>query len=184
MWYPFVKPGSQIITPSTWNGVQATVIVHIWTGARQSWKTSAHACSWLFLARFRSFDQWKFSPLNNVALAGDFLSITTFDKMELDEFLEQSNSDIPNTSCIESFRARKQIFQKLYTIKIFRKTIFLCLKLDQTLTFSLPTLFFHFKRRWFFSPIILNERALEPAFDAAGQWRSHFRFSALLRSKY
>ena len=59
---------------------------------RQSWKTSAHACSWLFLARFRSFHQWKFTPLNNVVLAGDFLAITTFDMMELDEFWEQSNS--------------------------------------------------------------------------------------------
>ena len=29
MWYSFVKPGSQIITPSTWNGVQVTVIIHI-----------------------------------------------------------------------------------------------------------------------------------------------------------
>ena len=58
----------------------------------QSWKTSAHACGWLFLVRFRSFDQWKFSPLNNVVLAGDFLAITTFNKMELDEFWEQSNS--------------------------------------------------------------------------------------------
>ena len=32
-------------------------------------------------------------------------------------------------------------------------------------------LFFHFKHRWVFSrniPIILNERALEPTFDAKG----------------
>ena len=28
----------------------------------------------------------KFSPLNDVVLAGDFLAITTFDKMKLDEF--------------------------------------------------------------------------------------------------
>ena len=56
-----------------------------------------------------------------------------------------------NTSCVESFRARKQIFQKFYTLYIFRKTIFLCQKLDQTLIFSLPTLFFHFKHRCFFS---------------------------------
>ena len=55
-----------------------------------------------------------------------------------------------NTSCVESFRARKQIFQKFYTLYIFRKTIFLCQKLDQTLIFSLPTLFFHFKHRCVF----------------------------------
>ena len=58
----------------------------------QSWKTSAHACSWLFLVWLRLFHQWKFSPLNEVVLAADFLAITTFDKMELDEFWEQSNS--------------------------------------------------------------------------------------------
>ena len=43
-------------------------------------------------ARFRSFDQWKFTALDNVVLAGDFLAITTLDKMELDEFWEKSNS--------------------------------------------------------------------------------------------
>ena len=45
-----------------------------------------------------------------------------------------------------------------------------------------------YKHRWFYSrnipipipiPIILNERALEPTFDATGQWRIHLRFSAL-----
>ena len=55
--------------------------------ARQSWKTSAHACSWLFLAHFRSF-----SPLNDVVLLVVILAITTFDKMELDECWEESNS--------------------------------------------------------------------------------------------
>jgi len=34
------------------------------------------------------------------------------------------------------------------------------------------------------SPIILKERALEPTFDAAGQWLSHLRFSALLLCWY
>ena len=42
----------------------------------------------------------------------------------------QHNTVIVNisvdTSCVESFRARKQIFQKFYTLCIFRKTIFLC----------------------------------------------------------
>ena len=110
---------------------------------RQSWKTSAHMCGWLFLARFRSFYQWKFSPLNNVVLAGDFL--VTWRLLRKIQF--NKKSDIPNTSCVELFR--KQIFQKLYTLKIFRKTISLCLKLEQTLIFSLLTLFLH---RWFFSP--------------------------------
>ena len=59
---------------------------------RQSWKTSAHACGWLFLAHFRSFDQWQVSTLNDVVTVGDSLATTTFDKMELDEFWEQSNS--------------------------------------------------------------------------------------------
>ena len=52
----------------------------------------------------------------------------------------------------------------------------------QTLIFSLPTIFFHFKHRWFFFhnvPIILNEHALELTFDAAGQWSRHVPFSAL-----
>ena len=59
---------------------------------RQSWKTSAHAYGWLSLAHFRSFDQWKVSTLNDVVHVGDSLAITTFDKIELDEFWEQSNS--------------------------------------------------------------------------------------------
>ena len=64
----------------------------LYSAFRQSWKTSAHACGWLFLAHFRSFDQWKVSTLNDVVIVGDSLTITTFDKMELDEFWEQSNS--------------------------------------------------------------------------------------------
>jgi len=33
-----------------------------------------------------------FSAFGNVVFAGDFLAITTLDKIELDEFWEQSNS--------------------------------------------------------------------------------------------
>ena len=65
----------------------------------QSWKTSAHACSWLFLARFRSLDQWKFTPLNNVVVAGDFLAITTFDNLH--ERMETLKISV-NTLCVES----------------------------------------------------------------------------------
>ena len=112
---------------------------------RQSWKTSAHTCGWLFLARFRSFDQWKFSLLPLTTL---FLRVISWrfgdgTGRRLRKIQFKKKSDIPHTSCVESFRARKQIFQKLYTLKNFRR-----LKLEQTLIFSLLTLFFH---RWFFS---------------------------------
>jgi len=42
------------------------------------------------LAFWRDFD--RLIAFDNVVLAGDLLAITTLDKMELDEFWEQSNS--------------------------------------------------------------------------------------------
>ena len=81
--------------------VRKTIIADLLQGleaARQSWKTSAHACGWLFLAHFRSFDHWKVSTSKDVVRVGDSLAITTFDKMELDEFWEQSNSCLLYTS--------------------------------------------------------------------------------------
>ena len=128
----------------------------------------AHASGWLFLVRFQSFDQWKFTPLNNVVLAGDFLAITTLTRWNLTNFennpIQQEVSDISNTSCVASN------FSKVVHSLHFSKNNFPLLKArPNSFIFSLSTLFFHFKHRWFFSPIILNERALEPTFNAAGQ---------------
>ena len=104
----------------------------------------------------------------------------TFDKMELDEFWEQSNSTRRLWHTEHFMRwvvscTKTNFSEVVHPLNFWKKTIFLCLKLDQTVIFSLPTLFFHYKHRWFFPPIILNERALEPTFYAAGQWRRHLR---------
>ena len=60
--------------------------LYSWTELKNICACVQLTISGLFLARFQSFDQWKFSPLTDVVFAGDFLGITTFDKMELDEF--------------------------------------------------------------------------------------------------
>ena len=81
-----------------------------------------------------------------------------------------------NTSCIES--CTKTNFSEVVQPLNFSKNNVPLLKARPNSIFSLPTLFFHFKQKSFFPQ--LNERELEPTFDAAGQWRSHLRFSALL----
>ena len=71
-----------------------------------------------------------------------------------------------------------------YTLYIFSKNNFPLLKArPNSYLFTADLIFFTLSTDVFFPrniPIILNERALEPTFDAAGQWRSHLRFSALL----
>ena len=76
------------------------------------------------------------------------------------------------TSCVESFRARKQIFQKLHTLYIFEKQLSFVKSQTKTLSFHCRPYFLTLSTGGFFPRnilIILNERALEPSFDAAGQ---------------
>ena len=160
-----------------------------WCIYRQSWKTSAHAWSWLFLARFRSFDQSKFTPLKNVVLAGDFLAHYHFwqfawtDRNVARESQHNTVNISVNTLCVKS--CTRTIFLEVVHPLNFSKNNFPSLKArPNSYTFT-ADLVFSLKAKVFFSPqypkhipIILNECALAPTFNAAGQWRSHLRLFA------
>jgi len=119
------------------------------------------ACVWLTLSgAFSIVWSMKVYPLSDLVLAGDFLAIITFDKMEIDEFWEQSHSTRGLWHTQHFMRwvvsCTKTIFSEVVHPLNFSKNNFPLLKarpnsylFTADLVFSLPTLFFHFKRSWF-----------------------------------
>ena len=68
---------------------------------------------------FRSFDQRKFTPLNNVFLAGDFLAIITFDNLHerMETWLEHNTVNISvNTSCVESCKKKTNFSEVVHPL--------------------------------------------------------------------
>ena len=110
----------------------------------------------------------KFTPLNNCVLEGDFLAITTFDNNPIQQEVWHTEHFMRRVvSC------KKTNFSEVLHPLNFSKNNFPLLKAGPN--------YYLFTADLVFPPIILNERPIEPTFNAAGQWRSYYlRFSALL----